>query len=154
VGAERLALADLGAEAQSQLIMAALPTLVDEARDPEVARLILIAARGMPPERETPEGVARRALLARTLIVLLSPIGRAQVPVEALQIASELLDLAGLQPGGRERREIEELVFEQLERARPSAALRALAAKLGFATAPAATDGESDRDHRTESAAS
>jgi alpha-amylase/alpha-mannosidase (GH57 family) len=134
VGSDHLSLADLGDEAGSALLIAQLPSLVEDAGDIAVARLILQGARGMPPDQETPEGVARRALLTRAVSVLLSP-GPKPPSIEALQIASELLDLADLAPGSHARRELEELVFEQLDRGRPPAALRVLATKLGFAKA-------------------
>jgi alpha-amylase/alpha-mannosidase (GH57 family) len=143
VGGQPLSLADLGEEARSALVMAALPSLVPEARDLAVARIILQAARGMPPDRDTPDGLARRDQLARVLVALLTPAARTPPATEALQIAGELLDVADLVPGSAARREIEELVWEQMDRVRPPAALRALATKLGFAAAGAAGTAES-----------
>jgi alpha-amylase/alpha-mannosidase (GH57 family) len=143
VGDRRFELRDLGDEARSAVIMAALPDLVDEASDPTVAHLILLAARDMPPDRETPEGVQRQVLLGRVLVALLTPPARGRPTAEALNVATELLEVADLPPTSRQRRELEELVWAELERGRPTVALRALAAKLGFAPAPAEPASES-----------
>ena len=148
---ERLALDDLGAEARSAVLMSALPSLIPEASEPEVARLILRAARDFLPDRETPEGLARQGLLVRVMVALLGPV-RGRPGSEAFQIAAELLDVADLPPGSRQRRELEELVAGELDRGRPPASLRALAAKLGFgptvtadpAPGPSATEGAAE----------
>ncbi|HEX4405372.1 MAG TPA: DUF3536 domain-containing protein, partial [Polyangia bacterium] len=68
-----MTLAALGDDARSAIVMEALPTLVEEHGDLEVARLIRVAARDVPPDRETPAGVARRALLTRVVAGLLAP---------------------------------------------------------------------------------
>jgi hypothetical protein len=136
VADQRLGLDDLGDEARSALVMAELPSLIAEAGDPKVARLVLAAARDLPPDGETAEGLARRTLVARFAIALLSPAGGHPV-AEALTVADALLEVADLPPGSPQRRELEELVAELLERGRPNAALRALATRLGFAAAAA-----------------
>jgi hypothetical protein len=131
VGAERMTLAELGDDARSAIVMEALPTLVAEARDLDVARLIRVAARDVPPDRETPAGVSRRALLTRVVAGLLS-LDAGPLSDEAAHIASDLVEAADLPPGGPDRREIEELVWARLGERPPSATLRGLAAKLGF----------------------
>jgi hypothetical protein len=138
VGAERMTLADLGDDARSDIVMEALPTLIGEAHDLDVARLIRVAARDVPPDRETPAGVARSAQLTHVVAGLLAPEA-GPLSDEAAHIASDLVEAADLPPGGPERREIEELVWARLVEGAPSAALRGLAAKLGFsAEAPGA----------------
>ncbi|HVU51389.1 MAG TPA: DUF3536 domain-containing protein [Polyangia bacterium] len=131
VNGERMSLADLGDDAQSAIVMEALPTLVAEAHDLEVARLIRVAARDVPPDRDTPEGVARRALLTRVIAGLLTPED-GPLTDEAAHIASDLVEAADLPPGGADRRDIEELVWSRLGEGEPSPALRGLASKLGF----------------------
>jgi hypothetical protein len=143
VAGERLTLADLGSEARSSVIMAALPSLLDEASEPEVARLILRAARDLPPDRETLDGLARQGLLVRVLVALVAP-ARGRPTADSFQIAGELLDVVDLPPGSRQRRELEELVAAELEHGRPSAALRALATKMGFAPVVAVAAPEVD----------
>jgi hypothetical protein len=113
--------------------MAALPALVDDAHDLEVARLVRLAARDVPPDRETSEGVERRALLARVIVKLLSDAP--PLTADAAHVATDLIGAADL-PGGPERREIEELVWSHLAAGPPSAALRALGAALGFSVPP------------------
>ena len=71
VGGRRLSLDDLGDEARGTLVMAALPMLLQEVRSPKVARLVAAAAREVPPDGDTPAGVARRTLLARVVLILL-----------------------------------------------------------------------------------
>jgi len=139
VGSERMSLADLGDDARSAIIMEALPALVPEARDPMVARLIRVAARDVPPDRETSEGVARRALLARVVIELLEPAA-GPLSVDAAHVAADLVEASDLPVGGPERREIEELVWARLQEPAPSVALRALATRLGFVVAAAGGD--------------
>jgi alpha-amylase/alpha-mannosidase (GH57 family) len=131
VGSEHMSLADLGDDAQSAIVMEALPALVAEAHDLEVARLIRVAARDVPPDRDTPEGVARRALLTRVIAALLAPED-GPLADEAAHIASDLVEAADLPSGGPDRREIEELVWTRLSEGEPSPALRGLASKLGF----------------------
>ena len=106
--------------------------LVAEARDLDVARLIRVAARDVPPDRDTPAGVARSALLTRVVVGLLSPEAGG-LSDEAVHVATDLVEAADLPPSGPDRREIEELVWSRLGDGPPSAALRALATKLGFA---------------------
>ena len=136
VGDERMSLGDLGDDARSAIVMEALPALVAEARDLEVARHIRLAARDVPPDRETSEGVARRALLARVIATLLDP-GAGPLSVELTHVATDLVEASDFPPGGPERREIEELVWARLQEPVTTPALRALAARLGFVTANA-----------------
>ncbi len=132
VGERRLSLDDLGDDARGTLVMAALPALLSEVRDLEVARLVGVAARDVPPDGDTPAGVARRALLARVVLILLGEEG--ETPgAEALQLCGELYDLLALPAGAPERRAIEERIWALIARGRPAAALRALAEKVGFA---------------------
>jgi hypothetical protein len=131
VGDERMTLADLGDDARSAIVMEALPALVAEARDLDVARLIRVAARDVPPDRDTPAGVERRALLTRVIAGLLA-LDAGPLSDEAAHIANDLVEAADLPPGGPDRREIEELVWAQLEAGALSQTLRALALKLGF----------------------
>jgi hypothetical protein len=141
VGGERMTLAELGDDARSAIVMEALPSLVAEARDLDVARLIRVAARDVPPDRETPAGVSRSALLTRVVAGLLA-LDAGPLSDEAAHIASDLVEAADLPPGGPERREIEELVWARLGEGPVSATLRGLATKLGFsAEAPAAVPG-------------
>jgi hypothetical protein len=154
VGGERMTLAELGDDARSAIVMEALPALVAEAGNLEVARLIRVAARDMPPERDTPVGVARRALLTRVIVRLLSPRllaprllsprllaprllspGAGPLSDEAVHIASDLVEAADLPPGGQDRRELEELIWARLGDGESSPALRGLALKLGFSAA-------------------
>ena len=131
VDGERMSLADLGDDARSAIVMEALPGLVAEAHDLEVARLIRVAARDVPPDRDTPEGVARRAMLTRVIAALLAPED-GPLRDEAAHIAADLVEAADLPPAGPDRREIEELVWARLGEGEPSPALRGLASKLGF----------------------
>jgi Domain of unknown function (DUF3536)/Glycosyl hydrolase family 57 len=133
VGGERMTLAALGDDARSAIVMEALPALVAEAHDLDVARLIRVAARDVPPDRDTPAGVARRALLTRVVAGLLA-LDAGPLSAEAAHIASDLVEAADLPPGGPDRREIEELVWARLEADPPSPTLRALAAKMGFSS--------------------
>jgi Domain of unknown function (DUF3536)/Glycosyl hydrolase family 57 len=139
VDGERMSLAELGDDARSAIVMEALPALVEDARDLDVARLIRVAARDVPPDRETAEGVDRRALLVRVVVALLAPEA-GPLSVDAAHIATDLVEASDLPAGGPERREIEELVWARLQEATPTTALRTLAAQLGFvAPPPAAT---------------
>jgi alpha-amylase/alpha-mannosidase (GH57 family) len=141
VGGERMTLAELGDDARSAIVMEALPALVGEAHDLDVARLIRVAARDVPPDRETPAGVSRRALLTRVVAGLLA-LDAGPLSDEAAHIASDLVEAADLPPGGPDRREVEELVWARLGEGPVSATLRSLATKLGFsAEAPAAVPG-------------
>jgi alpha-amylase/alpha-mannosidase (GH57 family) len=134
VDGRRLTLADLGDEAGAALVMAALPTLLPDLAALPVARLVVAAARELPPDGATPAGVARRSLLVRALLMLLGD-GTSAPGAEALQLADTLFDLLDLPATSPERRAVEERVWELLDRGRPSAALRALAERLGFARA-------------------
>jgi hypothetical protein len=138
VGAERMTLAELGDDARGAIVMEALPALVPEARDLDVARLIRVAARDVPPDRDTPAGVARRALLTRVIAGLLAPEA-GPLSDDAVHVAADLVEAADLPPGGPDRREIEELVWDRLREGPPSPALRGLAGKLGFAAAALAS---------------
>jgi hypothetical protein len=130
VDGERYTLEDLGDETRAAIAMAALPSLLADIQKPEVARLVVAAAKGMPPDGETPEGVGRRADLSRALLALL-----AHPTVEALRLAGELLDVLDLPPGTADRRALEERVWALLAQGRQTPPLRALASKLGFAVA-------------------
>src|SRR6185312_8225102 len=90
VGGRHLALDDLGDEARATLVIAALPSLLPEVGSLEVARLVVAAAREVPPDGDTPAGVARRSMLARVLLILL---GEGPAPgTEALALCGELYD--------------------------------------------------------------
>jgi hypothetical protein len=138
VGGRRLTLDDLGDEARGTLVMAALPALLPEVGSLKVARLVVAAAREVPPDGDTPAGVARRALLARVVLTLL---GEGGVPgTEALHLCGVLFDLIALPAGSPDRRAIEERIWALIARGRPPAPLRALAEKVGFARAEAGGD--------------
>ncbi len=134
VGAQTFTLGALGDDARSAVIMEALPALVADARDLDVARLIRLAARDVPPDHDTPAGVARRALLTRVIGVLLAPLS-GPLADEAVHIATDLVEAIDLDRGAPERREIEELVWARLAEPGSPPGLTALAAKLGFAPA-------------------
>jgi hypothetical protein len=127
---QRYSLEDLGDETRAAIAMAALPSLLADIQTPAVARLIVAAAKGMPPDGETPEGVARRADLTRALLALL-----AHPNAEALRLAGELLEVLALPSGTPDRRALEERVWALLAQGRQTPPLRALASKLGFAVA-------------------
>jgi hypothetical protein len=147
VGGQRVTLADLGDEARGALVMAALPSLLPDLSPDvssnvaalQVARLVVSAARELPPDGATPVGVARRAMLARALLALLGA-GAAAPAAEVLGLAETLLDLLSLPAGAPERRAIEERVWELVDRGRPTTALRMLADKLGFAPSQAVVE--------------
>jgi hypothetical protein len=132
VGGRRLSLDDLSDEARATLVMAALPTLLPEVHAPKVARLVEAAAREVPPDGDTPAGVARRTLLARVVLILLGE-GGATPSVESLEICGALFDLLALPAGSPERRAIEERVWALIARGRPNPALRAFSEQVGFA---------------------
>ena len=90
------------------------------------------AAREVPPDGDTPAGVARRTLLARVVLILLGEDGTTP-SAEALQICGALFDLLALPAGSPDRRAIEERVWALIARGRPNAALRAFSEKVGFA---------------------
>jgi hypothetical protein len=133
VAGQRLSLGDLGDEARGALIMADLPALISELANPEVTRLVVEAARELPPDNETPEGLARREALTRALFALLAS-DRGGPTADAVRAAADILEVMRLPAGATERRRLEERVWALCERGRPSAALRALADKLGFAS--------------------
>jgi hypothetical protein len=135
VGGRRIALAELGDEARGVLVMGALPALLSEVHVPSVARLVVEAAREVPPDGDTPGGVARRSMLARVVLVLLGDgqEGTTAAPnAEALRLAGALFELLALPAMAPERRAIEERVWALVAHGRPHAALRALADKVGF----------------------
>jgi hypothetical protein len=130
VGGERLTLDDLGDETRGVLIMAALPELAADVHVPEVLGLIVDAARELPPDTETPGGLARRDTLMQVLLEILEAPSD-----EELAAAAEIVEVMRLPVGSPERRRLEEHVWALCDRGRPSEALRALAEKLGFASA-------------------
>ena len=134
-----LTLADLGDEARGVIVTAALPSLLDEIHLPQVSRLVIAAARELPPDGETPAGVARRALLVSAVLKLLEA-GAAMPTGDALRAAAEILEVLNLPPGSPDRRVLEERVWELGERGRASGPLRALADKLGFSRRDAAVE--------------
>jgi hypothetical protein len=130
VDGQRYTLDDLGSETKSTVVMAALPALLPDIQSPAVARLVVAAAKGMPPDGETPEGVARRADLTEALLALL-----AHPTAELLRLAGELVEVLNLPGGSPGRRALEERVWVLLAQGRQTPPLRHLAAKLGFAVA-------------------
>ncbi|HVT09055.1 MAG TPA: DUF3536 domain-containing protein [Polyangia bacterium] len=136
VGGAAVALGDLPEDARAALVMSALPSLLGDLDDARIARLVVAAARQLPPDGETPGGVARRALLSQALLLLLGEEG--SVPsADRLHRAAQLWTLLALPAGSPERRAIEERTWALIARGRPNAALRALADLVGFATHPA-----------------
>jgi hypothetical protein len=131
VGATRLTLAELDAETRAALVMAELPALLPRAGEGAILALAVDAARELPPDGETPEGVARRASLTRLLLAALA--GTPSVAV--LRAAVELVDIVALPDTSPDRRLLEERVWELSSRGRPSAPLRLLAEKVGLAVA-------------------
>ena len=129
VGGERLTIADLDAETKAALVMAELPSLLRDVRDPKVLALAVEAARELPPDGETPEGVARRAGLTRVLLAALA----GKPSAAALRLATELIDIVEIPDAAPEKRLLEERVWDLCARGRPSAPLRALAEKVGLA---------------------
>ena len=136
VAGRRITAAELDPETRASLVMASLPALVREVSNAKVAWSIIEAARELPPDAETPEGVTRRAQLAAVLLALVdSSVGAPTA--DMLRAASELYDIVDLPVGARERRVLEERIWVLLARGRPSAALRALADQVGI-TGPGA----------------
>ena len=129
VGADRFAIADLDAETRAALVMAELPSLLSAVRDPKVFALTVEAARELPPDGETPEGVARRTALTRVLLAALEGTPSAA----SLRLASELVDIVALPDAAPDRRVLEERVWALHAHGRPSGPLRALAEKIGIA---------------------
>jgi uncharacterized protein DUF3536/glycosyl hydrolase family 57 len=130
VGAERLAITDLDAETRAALVMAELPAMLPKAGEGVMLALAVDAARELPPDSETPEGVARRAALARMLLAALEDGPSAAV----LRAAAELVDIIALPAASPEKRALEERVWTLFSHGRPSAPLRTLAEKVGLAT--------------------
>jgi len=129
VGRQRLTIDDLDAETKGALVMAQLPSLLREGVDTRLAALAVDAARELPPDGETPEGVARRATLTQVLLGALEGTPSAA----NLRLAAELYDIVALPDTATERRVLEERVWTLCSRGRPSAPLRALAEKVGVA---------------------
>jgi len=133
VGDERLRMADLDAETRAALVVAELPSLLRDVNDARVLALVVEAARELPPDGETPEGVARRAALTRVLLAAIEGTPSAA----NLRLASELVDIIALPDSSPDRRVLEERVWMLVSRGRPSAPMRALAEKVGLAHAKA-----------------
>ena len=131
VGRERLALADLDAETRAALVMAELPSLLPKVGDSsgEILALVVAAARELPPDGVTPEGVARRSALTRALLAALEGTPSAAV----LRAAVELAEILTLPDGAPDKNVLEERVWALVAHGRPSAPLRALAEKVGLA---------------------
>ena len=131
VAGERLTMADLDAETRAALVMAELPSLLPDVNDAKVLALAVEAARELPPDGETPEGVARRAALTRVLLAALDGTPSAAM----LRRGGELVDIIALPDAAPERRVLEERVWTLFAHGRPSAPMRALAEKVGLAVA-------------------
>jgi hypothetical protein len=129
VGSDRFALTGLDAETRAALVMAELPSLLPAIRDAKVLALAVEAARELPPDGETPEGVARRSALTGVLLAALDGVPSAAT----LHLAVELIDIVALPDTATERRLLEERVWALCAQGRPSAPLRALAEKVGIA---------------------
>ena len=100
--------------------MAELPSLLPHVRDAKVLALAVEAARELPPDGETPEGVARRAALTRVLFGALDG-----VPAAAnLRLAGELFEILALPDTAPDRRALEERVWTLVSYGRPSGPLR------------------------------
>jgi hypothetical protein len=130
VAGEQIAMADLDGETRAALVMAELPSLLPIVRDAKVLALTVEAARELPPDGETPEGVARRSGLTRVLLAALDGTPSAAT----LRLAGELVDIIALPDAAPDKRLIEERVWTLCAHGRPSAPLRALAEKVGIAT--------------------
>jgi uncharacterized protein DUF3536/glycosyl hydrolase family 57 len=131
VDGDAVALADLPEDAQARLLMSALPSLAGEGGSVANARLLIAAARALPPDGVSVGGLVRRRALAEVLRGLLGD-GRFTPAAEALRAADELAELLALPPSA-ERRAVEERVWELAQRPNPSELLRALARRMGFA---------------------
>jgi hypothetical protein len=107
--------------------MAELPSLLRGGVDTRIVELAVVAARELPPDGETPEGVARRATLTQVLLGALEGTPSAA----NLRLAAELYDIVALPDTATERRVLEERVWTLCAHGRPSAPLRALAEKVG-----------------------
>jgi hypothetical protein len=129
IGSERLKTAELDAETKAALVMAELPSMLTTVGDAKVLALAVEAARELPPDNETPEGVARRAALTRVLFAALDGVPS----VANLRLAAELVEILALPETLPDRRLLEERVWALVSRGRPSAPLRALADKVGLA---------------------
>jgi hypothetical protein len=131
VAKERLRTTDLDPETRAALAMAELPSLLRHVNDARVLALVVEAARELPPDGETPEGVARRALLTRVLLAAIDGAPSA----ESLRLAVELVRIVALTDGAPDRRLLEDRVWALVSHGRPSAPLRALAEAVGFSSA-------------------
>jgi len=129
VAGEQIAMADLDGETRAALVMSELPSLLPVVRDAKVLALTVEAARELPPDGETPEGVARRSGLTRVLLAALDGTPSAA----NLRLAGELVDIIALPDAAPDKRLIEERVWTLCAHGRPSAPLRALAEKVGIA---------------------
>jgi hypothetical protein len=134
VGRERLRMTELDAETRAALVISELPSLMRHVNDARVLALVVEAARELPPDGETPEGVARRAALTRVLLAALGKSDGAP-PAANLRLATELCEIVALPDAAPERRALEERVWMLCSSGRPSAPLRALADKVGLAPA-------------------
>ena len=128
-GGDQLTMADLDAETRAALVMAELPSLLSVVRDAKVLALTVEAARELPPDGETPEGVSRRSALTRVVLAALD----GTPSVANLRLAGELIDIIDLPDTAPDRRLLEERVWTLCAHGRPSAPLRALAEKVGIA---------------------
>jgi hypothetical protein len=140
VGGRHFALAELGDETRAQIVMDILPSLLPRVTVPEITRLVIDAARALPPDDDTSAGVARRDALAGVVLALLGSDG-ANPTGEALRAAAELFELLKLPPGAPQRRRLEERVWSLITVGRFTALIRALADMLGIA--------QKDRTSRT-----
>ena len=129
VAGDHLTLVNLDAETRAALVMAELPSLLPVVKDAKVLALTVEAARELPPDGETPEGVARRTALTRVLLAALDGTPSAA----NLRLAGELVDIVALPDGAPEKRVLEERVWTLCAQGRPSAPLRTLAEKVGIA---------------------
>ena len=130
VGTETFAIADLDAETRAALIMAELPEMLPGVHDPKVFALMVEAARELPPDGETPEGVARRSALTRVLLAALDGTPSAA----SLRLAGDLFDILALPDAAPDRRLLEERVWALCAHGRPSGPLKTLAEKVGIAS--------------------
>ena len=129
VAGDQLTLVHLDAETRAALVMAELPSLLPVVRDAKVLALTVEAARELPPDGETPEGVSRRTALTRVLLAALDGTPSAA----NLRLAGELVDIVALPDASPEKRLLEERVWTLCAQGRPSAPLRELAEKVGIA---------------------
>ena len=86
--------------------------------------------RELPPDGETPEGVARRSALTRVLLAALDGTPSAA----SLRLAGDLFDILALPDAAPDRRLLEERVWALCAHGRPSGPLKTLAEKVGIAS--------------------